>query len=821
MSQPVATQQQSWWADLSAQQFRLIVESAVAIPGIDDILPTDDVSVGRVLPDRVPDDVATVFSASMRPEAFRHAYWNAFRAYVAAHPEAGDDGKRGVVKRWPLLTNLEPQSDRQTAARKQLLTNLGPRYKNFRRELIKLCTKIGKVVNDESVTGERKPGRVWLRHQGIDPLVKVGGKKVYRTAEGYLAHKRGPVQLTSGGRGREDWMIMIDRATRHVQTMEATEDAVKGLLGKYGDEDGNFEPAEAWNVITEVRDMMLAMKAASLDETFRGAVANAYEVWFKAADKAHGKFAEIPRYAAGRIEGTMVILRSKSAGVTEFCATTFPKFADAHKAEIQGGKFTDLDAYEEFLVDAASVLQQYLNAFQSVYDAIVDGGQQFYDWLCAWTKEQKEKGLRTEHVWVWACCEAAKLTLQAASLAAGLTFTVLSMGTAAVISAPLFVGADVLCEKLTDKIKQRFIDEDIEALDKRARAAEYLGEEYRTAGERVLGKAYGVYEKVAKGGKALETLDEWRERAAVAVEVTGAIAEKIQEAIDAEGLEKLKEGQELLEKITDPAKALGTQADIITGGVVGGLKLGIAVVGDTITLVCPPKLTKVVGDAGVKVLERALDHALDAMSEEERQTLKGELRKNKAREAMIVKKDRDFTLTITLPDGTPWQPNVRLDEKGHTVWETGETLAIVLTRSAPRAMAARLPGGWAPDFAQYIYAVHKDSTVAGDDYDPADADQAAIVRFGFTDFWDAADDNGTIEKQVYVVHSVQGQPLKKDGSPWGSAQSYQEVQVTVEGKVSYVGPTRASVKHRPRTKIRRKGVKQVTKLVDVVLTSGN
>lgn len=819
MSQPIPAQE-SWWADLSALEFRLIVESAIAIPGLDDIQATEDSGVvGRVIPERVPDDVTKVFSASMRPETFRSAYWTAFRAYLEANKIDSDTAKRGLFARWKLLTNLELTEAKAIAARTRMLTNLQDRYTAFRRELLKVCTEIGAVIVDESVTGARKAGRISLEHGGTDKRVKIGGSKYYRTGEGYLAHRHGKV-FRSNERNAEDWTIMVDRATRHVQTKMATGEVVDRLIEAGRKKDGKLNATTAWGVVTGIRDIMIGLRAATIDQEFRVCVAHADSVWSNAATKAQGPFAEVPAYAAGRIAGTHQLLRTQWTYVHEFLNVTYPAFEKLHAADIASGSTDDFKAFGDIVREATSILQKFLNCFQSVYEAVVDGSRQFYEWLCDWTEKQKEKGFRTEHVWVWLCCEAATIVLQGAALAASLTFTALSMGTATAISAPIFLGADKLCEKITDKIKTHFIDEDVNALSDKAKASEYLGKEYRTAGERALATTYGIYKKVASGASALNKIDEVRERAEMVHLTTSAISEEIQAALNKDGLEALKAANDKLDQILNPARLAGKEADLIAGGTVGGIKLGLTVIGDVITLVVPPKLTQIVGNEGVDLLNEALDHSIAQMDEEKARLLKGELRRNKAREVLVSKRDGTFTVAFTLPDGSPWNPKASIDKSGATRWDPAAGLALIVLVSAPKTMSGRLPGKMTPDFTEYVYAVHLESHVEGKDYNPAHDDtQSAIVRFRFEEFRDAVEDNAERKGSDYLVSSLQGQPINAAGEAWGAPLSYDEVWLSPEGTIRYKGPTRPPARG-PVTMKRRKSVLQLKKLVPAVLGSG-
>jgi hypothetical protein len=670
---PMKSAVPSWWTDLSPQEFKLIVESALAIPGIDDVMEGQDLAVGTVLPDQIPEKASRIFDGDgFRPENLRYAYLNGFRAYVGANPPADDR----VIKQWALLTGPEQKlTVPNKNLRSDIIRGAELSYREFRRALITVCTNIGSVINDEEITGKRKKGHVILDHAAErEPLVKAGGKKVYRTEEGYLAHKRSGFQLSSGGRGRDDWTIMIDRATRHVQAKTATEALVAQFLGSGPrlTPDG-YDAEPVWDAVQHLHGTLAQLKQSCWTEEFRGGLDAAVGTWSRAAQDG-GKFAEVPEYAANRIAGSLAIMQSRVSALNEFNAGEYSEFVKDNVEDGKRKKLADPDSpmlredLEELLAHTVATLQNYLNAYQGVYDAIVDGGERFYEWLCEWTKEQKEKGFRTEHPVAWGCCEAAKLLLMAASFSVKLTLNILSLGTASLIAAPLFMGADKACEKITDKIKEAFVGDDFEGLDRREKATQYLGKEYRTAQERMLGQVYELSKRAAKGAEfaakgaeIANEIDEWRDRAELTAKVLHQVTEselhQMELAIQTANADAAREAMEKLKLVLNPiAETQGHTAETGLGGALDGLKLAVALGSDVITLIVPPELKKIVGDDGVELLEKALDRALKLMDEDKRKALAGELAVRRLdRFAKYAMSGSTFTVTMVLPDGDEWK----------------------------------------------------------------------------------------------------------------------------------------------------------------------
>lgn len=808
MSQPVADAA-SWWSNLSTEQFSMIVESALDVSRIDEALgavPDPEGGVTTLEHSSIPSNVESVFAGRT---ALYRAYLTAFRGWVESHPAPGDDDASGLVAQWSMLTSPRKSlSADDRKLRSRLLARTQNRYTEFRRELITICTNINRVMNDEKITGKRKDGRLVLDHSG-DTLVKHGGKNVYRTPEGYLAHKRALTAVTGGSpRAREDFKIMINRAVRYTQAKAATDAVMAELRQRIRKQDA----AHAWRTVQAMRKLVVELLTQCWSDDFRSGLLAAYETWSKAAMPENWKFAEVPSYAEGRILGSVRMLQTRQGELREFNA----RFLEFDRAVPQTGNnrfWQDEDTKKTvtaLLTEARTSLQNFIDAYQAVYDAEVDSSTKFYEWLCDWTVKQKKIGFRTEHQWIWLGLKAAKVSMMTAALGAKITLTVLSMGTALAITTPLFLGANALMDRFEKWSIDHVTKEDMKELDRRAKASEFIGEKYVTAGERAFAGVYELYTKVRASesddleahekadtlGEVREKImaaEELRERLAVGGETLDAILGRLN---DAEQYEKAHEVLENFKHFVDPVSKAGDTADFATNTGAAGFKLTLEVVGDGITLVVPPQRRTVIGDDGIAALEEALNVALRNMDDDEVHALTGWLRQGKVHlNARFALSGRRISATIVDNNDQPYQ--VRVDEEllRPQYVDRLQVLKGVLAGPVGKQTAAWWPASLPARQDDEVYALHVSCNRPKDPYDADDPAQTAIVAFLADDLVDLFTGREEADRG-FVIHGVDGRMV-----PSGLLRDNYTVYVDVTGVVKYEGeshPPKPTARERVR-----------------------
>lgn len=827
MSQPLVAPA-DWWGDLSAEQFSLIVESALEIPGLYEALGGTPDESGGVVPVRrsaIPSDVEVMFAGkNFSPRALHTAYLLAFRGWIQANPAQGDTGPNGLVTRWALLTGPSTGlSAEDKKLRAQLFKDTQPRYKGFRNALITVCTGVGQTLNDESVTGKRKNGRLVLDHSE-DKLVKHGGKQVYRTKEGLLAHKRGITGFMGGDqRNGEDWKIMINRAVRHTRADNTTK-ALVARLEKQIDEEG---AAKIYTQVASLRRTMVTLITDCWGPDFRRGLITAYDTWSKAAMPEEWKFAEVPSYAEGRILGSMDILWQRQGEVREF-NQAFTKIDDAFDKAKNDSAFWDVpknaSEINKLFLDAQVKLSNLMDACQAVYEAQVDSSEKFYDWLVEWSKKQYKKGFRTEHGWVWAGLKAAKISLMAASLAASVTMSVLTLGTAAAISAPLFAGAGVVMDKLEKWTINHYANSDMAELDDEAKAREFLGEGYVTAQEKALQKLAKTYTAIRSSTMSEEDKRKARAAGLKLVEISDKVleADETREHLEtadksfdafmkavssAEQYEKSHEALENLQHVVNPISLAGPAAETATAGAVGGLKLLIEISGDAITLFVPPERKKLISAKAKAALEDALDFALTEMGEEKQAALKGALRKHKTRAwVQFTLSSGAVAATIVDADGNP----IDLGVNNYTLrprWlDRSQVLEHLLNEQVPRQTAQWFPEELGRQRNDLVYALHEGTAAPGNPYDPYAHDQTLIVAFDRDDVLDAFNDQGVEKGGRFVIDDLDGTQLL-DKQKIRSQDGYR-LTVSAEGVTTYEGVSKPPPRPKP-SKIKTDGKRRV------------